>query len=180
MEEEDSQQVTLIKELKSKLSIKLDHGQNEAETKENNKNTDDIKLFDKTADDKQVHPKLVSEILSDFDKICLSLSFDFASNFTTSASTDCMTDFSIISVHSLFSSSSLSGKEEISNLQKDISSLKATINNHDKLQEAIKERQDIMDTVKLQEATKERQDIMDTVKERQDIMDTVKQFGTFI
>ena len=54
--EEDSQQVTLIKELKSKLSIKLDHGQNEAETKENNKNTDDIKLSDKTADDKQVHP----------------------------------------------------------------------------------------------------------------------------
>lgn len=190
--EEDSQQVTLIKELKSKLSIKLDHGQNEAETKENNKNTDDVKLSDKTADDKQVHPT------SDMEQNESTMDITTEHEGELKDKTECteIIEKSVIQSveaevvkleakskesekHILSKSESISEtnlrqtnhllseqnqqlkktcdekekyianqKEEISNLQKDMSSLKATINNQDKLQEAIKERQDITDTVK--------------------------------
>lgn len=190
--EEDSQQVTLIKELKSKLSIKLDHGQNEAETKENNKDTDDVKLSDKTADDKQVHPTSdveqkestsgitteperemedkteCTEIIEksviqsvEAEVVKLEAKSKESEKHTLSKS-ESISETNLKQTNHLLSEHNLqlkkncdekekyivNQKEEISNLQKDISSLKATINNHDKLQEAIKERQDIMDTVK--------------------------------
>lgn len=169
--EEDSQQVTLIKELKSKLSIKAAKVQNEANEEE--KIPDESKLAESKNEPKLeleqppegniectevIEKSVIQSVEAEIVKIeskAKEKETKPLSKFENIAETNMKQTNHLLSEQNQNLKKTCNEnekqiskqKEEISQLQKECTDLKATISSFDKLMDAIKERKEIMTVV---------------------------------